>query len=44
MDTLRYFRFIFLHNSPKTNLSEILLHWKFRVTGNEMKLNLNKQV
>ena len=23
MDTLRYFRFIFLHNSPKTNLSEI---------------------
>ena len=22
MDTLRYFRFIFLHNSPKTNLSE----------------------
>ena len=22
MDTLRYFRFIFFHNSPKTNLSE----------------------
>ena len=44
MDTLRYFRFIFLHNSPKTNLSEIWIHRKFRVTGNEIKLNLKEQI
>ena len=38
------YRFIFLHNSPKTNLSEIWIHRKFRVTGNEIKLNLKEQI